>query len=53
MNMNNGAEDIPCETNEHVGSQGGRLSTHSKRHQFQETKIFYGKHETRCLPIAN
>jgi hypothetical protein len=37
MNMNNGAEDIPCVTNEnllqneHVGSESSRLSTRSKK----------------------
>jgi hypothetical protein len=58
-NMNNGAEDIPCVTNEnllqneHVGSEGSRLSTHSKKVPISRNKDFYGKYEMRCIPIAN
>jgi hypothetical protein len=59
MNMNNGAEDILCVTNEnllqneHVGSEGSRLSTCSKKVPISRNKDFYGKYETRCIPIAN
>jgi hypothetical protein len=46
MNMNNGAEDIPCVTNEnllqneHVGSEGSRLSTHNERVTISRKKDF-------------
>jgi hypothetical protein len=46
MNMNNGAEDIACVTNEnllqneHIGSDGSRLSTCSKRVPISRNKDF-------------
>jgi hypothetical protein len=59
MNMNNGAEDIPCVMNEnllqneHVGSEGSRLSTCGKKVPISRKRDFYGKYEMRCKPIAN
>jgi hypothetical protein len=59
MNMNNGAEDIPCVMNgnllqnEHIGNEGSRLSTHSKKLPISRNKDFYEKYEARCIPIAN
>jgi hypothetical protein len=47
MNMNNGAEDIPCLANvnllqnEHVGSEGSRLSTRSKKVPISRNSFFW------------
>jgi hypothetical protein len=59
MNMNNDVEYIPRMMNEkllqdeHIDSKGSRLSTHSKKVLISRNKAFYGKFETRCIPIAS
>jgi hypothetical protein len=58
MNMNNGAEDIPCVTNgnllqnEHAGSEGSRLSTCSKKVPISRNKdLFLGNMKRGVYPL--